>query len=111
MEEVKIVTPGTGTAPVGTPATTTAADTKVNTVVKAEVEVAPKKKHIITFIGNGVHKDSLGKAWFKGEHENPEILSSREYSDEDYATREDLHFMVQYGAMKCNTISLTEVKG
>lgn len=65
-------------------------------------------KHIVTFIGNGIHKDSLGELWFKGLHENDNIKSERTYDDSQYVDRSDLHFMVEYGSMKHTEIEIPE---
>lgn len=67
-------------------------------------------KHIITFIGNGIYTDSKKDMWYKGDHDNPNVRSQREYIDNNYKNREDLHFMVEYGAMKHTIVEFDEPK-
>lgn len=64
---------------------------------KAAVEPTAKK-HVVTFIANGTWYDQQKKAWSRS-HPNEEALTTRTFSDEEYAGRPDLHFMVRYGAM------------
>lgn len=70
-----------------------------------------KSKHVIKYLGQGIWKDNKGKLWSKDEKEQRDILSAREFesaSDEEtfLNSRPDIKFMVEYGQMSINTISL-----
>ena len=56
-------------------------------------------KVIIRYIGSGIWKDSDGKFW-ASENKSDNILNERQYSISEYNKRDDIKFMVKYGAMK-----------
>lgn len=59
----------------------------------AEAEEKPtQSKHIVTYIGSSEFTDSTGYKWYKNDEQT--------YNDDEYAKRNDLHFMVKYGEMK-----------
>lgn len=58
----------------------------------------PITKHVIVYLGNGEYKDSVGCKWHKHNEQT--------YSDEEYESRKDLHFMVKYGEMKHTTVTI-----
>ena len=55
-------------------------------------------KHVIVYLGSSEFKDSTGHKW----HRNDE----KTFSDEEYKTRADLHFMVSYGEMKHTAVTM-----
>lgn len=63
-------------------------------------EQAPKaqNKHVITYIGGSEYTDSKGHKW----HKHDEMT----YNDDEYITRNDLHFMVNYGEMKHTVVAI-----
>lgn len=74
-------------------------DTSKDTQKKAE-EQAPKAqdKHVITYIGGSEFTDSRGHKW----HKHDEMT----YNNDEYVTRDDLHFMVKYGEMKHTVVTM-----
>lgn len=71
----------------------TSEDTQKPAVEQAQKpEAKPQVKHVITYIGSSEYKDSTGHKWSKNHEQT--------YSEDEYANRKDLHFMVGYGEMK-----------
>lgn len=64
-----------------------------------------RSKHIVTYIGNGTWRDSNDKPWEKNTTEEVESTMTQEQYLE---TRPDIEFMVEYGAMKINTITIED---
>lgn len=58
---------------------------------------------VVTYVGSGIWKDEAGKLWSAKSVTN-NILSERQYSKEEYDKREDIKFMVGYGAMKISVV-------
>ena len=58
---------------------------------------------VVTYVGGGIWKDEAGKLWSAKNMTN-NILSERQYSKEEYDKREDIKFMVGYGAMKISVV-------
>lgn len=58
---------------------------------------------VVTYVGGGIWKDEAGKLWSAKNMTN-NILSERQYSKEEYDKREDIKFMVGYGAMKISIV-------
>ena len=58
---------------------------------------------IVTYVGGGIWKDEAGKLW-SAKNVTDNILSERQYSKEEYDKREDIKFMVGYGAMKISVV-------
>ena len=56
------------------------------------------KTHLITFMGNGVWMDNNGVAWSRDKRDN--TISDMTFSTDEIADREDIRFMISYGAMK-----------
>lgn len=69
-------------------------ETDTATEQKAETGVA-----VVCYIGSGVWKDSKKCLW-ANENKTKNILSERKYPIDEYEERDDLKFMVKYGAMK-----------
>lgn len=65
---------------------------------EAEKEEKESGKVIVRYAGNGTWKDSKGKLW-ANMNKSKDILAERQFSKEEYETREDIKFMVSYGAM------------
>lgn len=66
---------------------------------KPTEEQAPKTtKHVVTYIGSSEYTDSVGHKWNKNHEQT--------YDDSDYAKRNDLHFMVNYGEMKHTVVTM-----
>ena len=64
-------------------------------------------KVVVTYISGGIWKDVEGKYWASSK-KSDNILSERQYTAEEYDSREDIKFMVNYGAMKA--IHVKQVK-
>lgn len=58
---------------------------------------------VVTYVGGGIWKDEAGKFW-SAKNVTDNILSERQYSKEEYDKREDIKFMVGYGAMKISVV-------
>lgn len=58
---------------------------------------------VVTYVGSGIWKDEVGKLW-SAKNVTDNILSERQYSKEEYDKREDIKFMVGYGAMKISVV-------
>lgn len=58
---------------------------------------------VVIYVGGGIWKDEAGKLWSAKNMTN-NILSERQYSKEEYDKREDIKFMVGYGAMKISVV-------
>lgn len=58
---------------------------------------------VVTYIGGGIWRDEAGKLW-SAKNMTDNILSERQYSKEEYDKREDIKFMVGYGAMKISVV-------
>lgn len=66
--------------------------------MQESTEKQTQNKHVITYIGGSEFMDSKGHKWRKH--------SEMTYNDDEYATRNDLHFMVQYGEMKHTVVAM-----
>lgn len=49
------------------------------------------KKHTCTYMGNGVWTDSDGMKWVRKD--------THVFTDEEFATRDDIKYMIDYGAI------------
>lgn len=58
---------------------------------------------VVTYVGGGIWKDEAGKLW-SAKNVTDNILSERQYSKEEYDKRDDIKFMVGYGAMKISVV-------
>lgn len=67
-------------------------------------EEAEEKKAVVTYVGNGTWRDGNGKIWSRTEKPNIDIVATRSYSKDEYDEREDIKFMVKYGAMKVTLV-------
>jgi hypothetical protein len=63
-------------------------------------------KHVVSYIGGGIWVDQSGEKWARDDVPGTDIKSAREYTDDKYQTRDDIKFMVAYGAMKLVTVTL-----
>lgn len=76
-----------------------AENTFTNTAKQATEEAKEAvTKHVIVYLGNGEYTDSTGHKW----HKNDEYT----YSDDEYNSRKDIHFMVKYGEMKHTMVTI-----
>ena len=66
-------------------------------IQKSAEEQAPKTKHVVTYIGSSEFTDSVGHKWHKNDEKT---------YDDEYAKRNDLHFMVDYGEMKHTVVTM-----
>lgn len=69
------------------------------TEAKTETSKTEETMAVISYIGNGVWKDSNGALWANTD-KTPNIVRERKYGIDEYNEREDLKFMVGYGAMR-----------
>lgn len=58
---------------------------------------------MITYIGNGIWTDSTGRKWKNGTSEEFETDTN---STDFLSDRKDFEYMVQYGAMRINSMSI-----
>lgn len=56
------------------------------------------KKHVLKYVATGAWIDQEHRTWAKN-HENPDIIDTMTISDDEYQSRQDLQFMVSYGAI------------
>jgi hypothetical protein len=68
-----------------------------------ETKPEPNSTVIVRYIGGGVWIDEKGNYW-ANEDKSDNILHERQYSKAEYESREDIQFMVSYGAMKIITV-------
>jgi hypothetical protein len=73
---------------------------------EAESRTGKTVKHVVTYIGNGNWIDGVNEKWARQTVAGTGIMNSREYTDVEYQTREDLKFMISYGAMTVVTVTL-----
>lgn len=66
---------------------------------KQEEPADNQNKVVVLYVGGGVWKDSCGKLW-ANTNRTDNILCERHYSREEYETRDDIKFMVEYGEMR-----------
>lgn len=66
---------------------------------KQEEPADNQGKVVVLYVGGGVWKDSCGKLW-ANTNRTDNILCERHYSREEYETRDDIKFMVEYGEMR-----------
>ena len=87
-------------APANQPEIKNEAENTLKDTQKPAEEQAPKaqNKHVITYIGSSEFTDSKGHRWHKHDEKT--------YGDDEYATREDLQFMVKYGEMKHTVVAM-----
>lgn len=73
---------------------------------KAEQKTEDKKGTVVvTYIGSGVWKDESGELWASTIPASAgSIINERQYSASEYDSREDIKFMVGYGAMKATFV-------
>jgi hypothetical protein len=69
-----------------------------------------KSKHVVTYMGNGVWRDSKAEAWGadSGEIKRTREFESEMTEEQFLESREDIKFMVEYKQMSINTISLDD---
>lgn len=58
---------------------------------------------VVTYVGNSIYKDEHKELWANAD-KSENILSTRQYTAEEYDKREDLKFMVGYGEMKATNV-------
>ena len=56
-------------------------------------------KAVVTYIGKGIWRDANKELWAPN-NKSDTIVSERQYTIDEYERREDIKFMVGYGAMK-----------
>ena len=56
-------------------------------------------KAVVTYIGKGIWRDANKELW-ASNNKSDTIVSERQYTIDEYERREDIKFMVGYGAMK-----------
>lgn len=61
-------------------------------------EKTDSKKHLVTFIGNGVWVDNNGIVWSRDKRDN--TISDMTFNSDEIVNRDDIRFMISYGAMK-----------
>lgn len=65
---------------------------------KAEAPKASGKRHSVIYLAGGIWKDATGMFWCRDERTN--CVTSNTFSDEEFASRPDIQYMISYGAMK-----------
>lgn len=62
-----------------------------------------KYKHIITYLGHGTWTDTTGKDWVNGTADEFETdMDENQFLN----SRKDIDFMIRYGSMKINSMSI-----
>lgn len=56
------------------------------------------RKHSVIYLAGGIWKDTKGKFWCRDK--KPNCISSAVFTEEEFAERPDIQYMVEYGAMK-----------
>lgn len=56
--------------------------------------------HVVEYVGTGIWVDSKRVSWSSVEHRGTDIIKQRNITDEEFQTREDIKFMIGYGAMR-----------
>lgn len=64
-----------------------------------EIDKEEPTKAVVRYVGSGIWKDSNKELW-SNEHKTSTIMAERTYSIDEYEGREDIKFMVGYGAMQ-----------
>lgn len=72
---------------------------EIDKETEAKDEDKASGKVVVRYVGGGIWKDSKGNLW-ASENKSATILNERQYSADEYENREDIKFMVRYGAMK-----------
>lgn len=85
-------------APADQPEIKSEAQDTLKDAQKPAEEQAPKSKHVVTYIGSSEFKDSTGHKWHKNDEQT--------YDEDEYAKRNDLHFMINYGEMKHTVVTM-----
>lgn len=91
-------------APADIDKTNVKAEDTLKDTPKSTEETAPKNeskatdKHVVTYIGSSEYIDSTGHKWHKNDEKT--------YSNDEYAKRNDLHFMIKYGEMKHTVVTM-----
>lgn len=76
--------------------------------VKETVSESPKAvassgiRHVVMYLAGGIWCDHEGQYWCRDKKGN--CIQAKTFTDAEYQKREDIKFMVEYGAMK-DTIS------
>lgn len=65
---------------------------------ETDKETEPTKA-VVRYVGSGVWKDAKKELW-SNENRTRNIVNERTYSVDEYNEREDIKFMVGYGAMQ-----------
>ena len=73
-------------------------ETEPNAHAHAEKSEAGGKA-VVTYIGKGIWRDANKELWAPNDKSDT-IVSERQYTIDEYEKREDIKFMVGYGAMK-----------
>ena len=56
------------------------------------------RKHSVIYLACGIWKDTKGQFWCRDK--KPNCISSAVFTEEEFAGRPDIQYMVEYGAMK-----------
>lgn len=75
---------------------------------KTGEEVIPEVNrviHVLEYTGHGAWVDQEGNTWSR-KSTNKNIISTEQMTDEEYATRSDIHFMVKYGEMSHTVVNV-----
>jgi hypothetical protein len=65
---------------------------------KAEKKSENTRKHSIIYLAGGIWKDAKGQFWCRDKKSN--CISSAVFTEEEFAKRSDIQYMIEYGAMK-----------
>lgn len=76
---------------------------EVNSEGTQEDKEKTVSKVIVTYVGRGIWKDADKKLW-ASRNKSDNILSERQYSIDEYESREDIKFMVGYGSMRATYV-------
>lgn len=104
-EKINLQTAELKTADVGeTPTDESKNEPEIQNTSEDIKESKPSKggsKHLVSFVGNGVWTDAKGEMWHRT---NEKFVNKKTFTEKEYNEREDIKFMVGYGAMKLDIV-------
>lgn len=81
-------------------------NTKKESEKPQETPKATVTRHVVSYVGNSIWVDRTGQHWSRNEFPGTNIVTSKEYSDEEFKERSDIQFMVSYGEMRVTTVTI-----
>lgn len=76
----------------------TIADESIRELDKTSAPINAQRRHSVIYLAGGIWRDSHGIYWCRDKKKN--CISSMVLTDEEFSTRDDIKYMIQYGAIK-----------